>query len=113
MLKYDFLDKCKSVGVEAIEPIENDHDNGFKVVLKDGSCVYVIFREEYGDAWMEYETGEHFEERWRNTKILTDEESEEFFKKTLDSIKQKYSDPYFKLFMEALMPEKNITPTND
>jgi len=65
MDKDDFLDKCKSIGVLDIKPTENGHDDGFKVVFKDGSGVYILFRQEYGDAWMEYETEEHFIERWK------------------------------------------------
>ncbi len=107
MSKDDFLEKCRLIGVDSIEPIDNDYDDGFKVVFKDKSAAYIIHRNEYGDNWMEYETDEHFIERWKNTKILTPYEAHEFNRKAVETIKEKYSEPNFSLLMEHIFPDKN------
>lgn len=100
MDKDEFLGKCKTIGVDSITDIGNDSDEGFKVNFLNGTTVYVLFRDEYGDAWMEYETEEHFVERWKNTHIMTPEESMEFNKRMMQSMKDKYSEPNFSIFME-------------
>lgn len=106
MDKDCFLEKCGLIGVDSIVKIDNDYDEGFKVVFKDKSAIYVLFRDEYGDSWMEYETEEHFIERWKNTHILTDEELLEYNKKTLKSLKDKYSNKNFGMFMDLFNEQK-------
>ncbi len=103
MTKEDFLNECSEKGVSEIVSVGNPYDDGVKVIFSDKTEAYILFRNEYGDAWMEYETGAHFKERWKNIKILTEEEAREYSKRALMAMKDKYSDENFKMLNEWLL----------
>lgn len=107
MNKEDFLNKCKTIGVDSIGPLENELDEeGFIVILKDHTSVYIIFRNEYGDSWLEYESNVHYNDRWKNIKILTPEETKEFYKRILETLKEKYSTPNFEWWLSSYAEDK-------
>jgi len=106
----DFILICKEIGVSEIKETGNEYDEGFRVVLKNGKSVYVTFHQQYGDAWLDFETDKEFENRWANCKILSAEETEEFNLRTLEAIKKKYSSPNFEFFLNNFL-QSSVTET--
>lgn len=105
MFNECFLNQCKSVGVESICELPNNSEEGVRVNMKDGSYWCIIFHQQYGEAWIDYEEGSHYEERWKNIKILTPEESAEYNKRVLQTMIDKYSEPNFSIFLSQMFPE--------
>ena len=97
----EFLKLCSTIGVSAIQP-PNHKEEGFRVVFKNGYVVYVLFKQEYGESWMDYETEEKYNDRWNNIKTLSDEEYEQYNEKILETMKNKYSSENFSTLIKHL-----------